>query len=96
MGKKTVADYLADSIKPILVMHPEKDVQVSLEKDFKKYQEILAKHPNATFKLYPGLNHAFMPSLYGTIDKALKEFKTEQHVDKQVIADMADWIKTNG
>ena len=94
MGQKTVADYLADSTKPILVMHPEKDVQVLLDKDFGKYKEILADHPNATFKLYKGLNHAFMPSLYGTIDKALKEFKTEQHVDEQVIADMADWMKS--
>lgn len=94
MGQKTVAEYLSESTKPILVMHPEKDVQVSLEKDFKMYQEILAGHPNATFKLYPGLNHAFMPALYGTIDKALKEFKTEQHVTQEVITDMADWIKS--
>ena len=95
MGKKTVAEYLADSTKPILVMHPEKDVQVSLEKDFEMYKEILSGRTNATFKLYKGLNHAFMPSLYGTIDKALKEFKTEQHVDEEVIADIADWIKCN-
>lgn len=96
MGSKTVADYLAASTKPILVMHPEKDVQVSLERDFKKYQELLANHPNATFKLYEGLNHAFMPALYGTIDKALKEFKTAQNVDAQMISDMADWVKSNG
>jgi len=95
MGKKQVAEYLAESTKPILVMHPEKDVQVLLDKDFGKYQEILAGRSNATFKLYKGLNHAFMPALYGTIDKALKEFKTEQHVDQQVIYYMADWIKSN-
>ena len=93
MGRITVAEYLADSTKPILVMHPEKDVQVLLEKDFEKYKEILANNPNATFKLYKGLNHVFMPSLYGTIDKAVKEFKTEQNVDTQVIADMAEWVK---
>ena len=94
MGEKTVAEYLKDFNKPILVMHPEKDVQVSLEKDFEKYKELLSDHPRATFKLYDGLNHAFMPSLYGTIKKALAEFKVEQHVDQQVISDMADWMKS--
>lgn len=92
MGQKTAAEYLAESNKPIFVLHPEKDVQVSLEKDFQKYKEILAGRTNASFQLYPGLNHAFMPSLYGTINKALKEFQTKQHVDVQVIADIADWI----
>ena len=94
MGEKPVAAYLKDFHKPILVMHPEKDVQVSLEKDFGKYKELLADHPRATFKLYEGLNHAFMPSVYGSIDKALKEFKVAQHVDQRVISDMADWIKS--
>lgn len=94
MGKKTVAEYLTQSTKPILVMHPEKDVQVLLDKDFGMYQEILAGRENASFRLYPGLNHAFMPALYGTIDKALKEFKTQRHVEEQVIADMAQWIKS--
>ena len=93
MGKKTGADYLAESTKPVLVMHPEKDVQVSLEKDFNKFKEILANHPNATFKLYEGLNHVFMQSVYGDINKVMKEFSVPQHVDKKVISDMAEWIK---
>lgn len=96
MAQRSVADYLVGCTKPIFVLHPEKDVQVSFEKDFGRYQEILADHPNATCKVYPGLNHAFVPALYGTINKALKEFKTEQRVDTSVIADMADWIKKHG
>jgi len=94
MGERTVAEFLRDFHKPILVMHPEKDVQVSLEKDFEKYKELLGGHPRATFKLYEGLNHAFMPSIYGTITKATAEFKVAQHVDQQVISDIADWVKS--
>ena len=94
MGEKPVADYLKDLNKPILVMHPEKDVQVSLEKDFGAYKEILRAHPRVTFKLYEGLNHAFMPSIYGTVNKAMKEFKVPQNVDPRVISDMADWMKS--
>ena len=92
-GNRTAEDFLNESAKPVLVMHPEKDVQVSFEKDFGKFKEILANRPNATFKLYAGLNHAFVPSLYGDISKVMKEFNVAQNVDKTVIADMADWIK---
>jgi len=93
MGQKTVAEYLADSTKPILIMHPEKDVQVSLERDFGMYKEILTNRENVTFKVYEGLNHAFMSTIYGSINKVLKEFKIEQHVNETVISDIADWIK---
>ena len=93
MGRKTGADYLKDSVKPVLVMHSENDVQVSLENDFGAYKEILANHPKASFKLYSGLNHTFMPSVYNDISKVMKEFKIPQNVNENVISDMALWIK---
>jgi hypothetical protein len=34
----------------------------------------------------------FMSSVYGKILKAKKEYKVAQHVDKQVINDISDWI----
>jgi len=93
MGQKTGADYLKELAKPVLVMHPEKDLQVSIERDFNKYQEILADRENATLKLYPGLNHTFMPALYSEMKDAIKEFKVERPVEDHVIADIAEWIE---
>jgi dienelactone hydrolase len=93
MGQKTVAEYLAESGKPVLVMHPEKDLQVSLEKDFNKYKTILADRDNATFKLYPGLNHVFMPAVADKVNHAMKEFAIDRPVEPYVIDDIAAWIK---
>lgn len=95
-GQKTVAEYLSASTKPIFVMQPEKDLQATVERDFKKYQEILADRDNATLKLYPGLNHTFMPALYSKITDATKEFKKERHVEDDVIKDIAEWVKSHG
>ena len=95
MGEKPAINYLTDLLKPIIVMHPSDDFHVSIERDFEKYKEILANHPNATFKLYPNLNHLFMPSIYGDINKARKEYKKAQKVEEYVINDIADWIKNN-
>jgi uncharacterized protein len=75
-----------------LILQGEKDFQVSLEKDFYGYKNLLGDMPNATFKLYANLNHLFMPSVYGNILKAKKEYKVAQHVDKQVINDISNWI----
>ena len=44
------------------------------------------------FKLYPNLNHVFVPSVYGSILKAKQEYMLEQHIGEDVIADIANWI----
>ncbi|MCL1843287.1 MAG: alpha/beta hydrolase [Defluviitaleaceae bacterium] len=92
MGKKRVGEYLDSNTKPILVMHGEGDFQVSAEKDFNEYKRILQNHPNAEFKLYPGLNHVFMPVVHGDIRRVKEEYSKPQHVKDYVIADMAEWI----
>ena len=93
MGQKPPAMYLAKHQKPILVMQGEKDVQVKAGRDFAAYRELLKHNPNAEFRLYPGLNHAFVPALYGTMAKASKEFSKEQHIGCDVIADIAKFIR---
>ena len=95
MGAKSPAEYLENSTKPVLVMHGEKDLQVLVDKDFEVYKKILANNPNATFKLYPGLNHCFMPSVYNEIGKLMKEYKLERHVEEYVISDIAEWINAH-
>ena len=93
MGQPTVADWLAQTRKPMLILQGGKDVQVKADVDFRMYKEILADHPDASFRLYADLNHAFVPSVYGSITKAKQEYGVEQHIGENVIADIADWIR---
>ena len=92
MGDPPVEFYLRSLTKPILVMQGEKDFQVSADTDFRLYKEILADHPDAGCILYENLNHAFVPSVYGSISKAKQEYSIEQHIGENVIADIARWI----
>lgn len=92
MGEQPVSDYLIAMEKPMLIMQGEKDFQVKVDKDFKEYQKLLKGKSNAAFKLYANLNHAFVPSVYGSIMKANKEYNVEQHIGEEVIADIANWI----
>jgi len=94
-GLKPAADYLKDITKPILIMQGDADFHVSIENDFNMYKLILGDRPNASFKLYPNLNHLFMPSVYGDIKKGLKEYKKAQNIEEYVIDDIAGWIKEN-
>ena len=95
-GSKPAINYLKDLTKPILVTQGDKDAHVSVENDYNKYKEILGDRPNATFKLYPNLNHLFMPAIYGTVNKVMKEYKVPQKVEEYVIDDIANWVKSCG
>ena len=92
MGEHQSTNYLKDLNKPMLIMQGDKDFQVSVEKDFNLYKEMLKDKANATFKLYENLNHAFVPSIYGNIMKAKKEYNVEQHICDYVIDDIATWV----
>ncbi|WP_042351442.1 alpha/beta hydrolase family protein [Bacillus massiliigorillae] len=92
MGQHPSIDYLKVLDKPVFILQGDKDFQVSVEKDFNGYKEILGDKPNISFKLYPNLNHLFMPSVFGEIRKAKKEYEVAQHLDKQVVKDISDWI----
>ena len=93
MGQPTVADWLAQTHKPMLIVQGEKDVQVKANLDFVRYQKLLGDRENVTFKLYPGLNHAFVTARFDSIAKAKKEFATERHIGAAVLDDIASWIK---
>lgn len=92
MGEHPVEAYLQKLTKPILVMQGGKDFQVKADVDFAAYKELLADHPDAAFRLYENLNHCFVPSVYGRIDKVKQEYSVEQHIGDNVISDIADWI----
>jgi fermentation-respiration switch protein FrsA (DUF1100 family) len=76
---------------PILVLQGERDIQVRTA-DFEGWKKAFSGHANATFKLYPALNHLFMP---GTGPSSGSEYQKPNHVPKEVIDDIAAWIATN-
>ena len=92
MGEHPVEDYLKQLTKPVLVLQGGKDFQVKADVDYVLYQQLLKDHPDADFRLYENLNHCFVPSVYGRIDKAKQEYSVEQHIGDDVIADIAIWI----
>ncbi len=92
MGEHPAINDLQNLHKPVLIMQGDMDVQITVDRDFNVYKAILSDKPNVTFKLYQNLNHAFMPSVYGKILKAKKEYQVAQHVEQQVISDITDWI----
>jgi len=92
MAEHPVADYLRATEKPVLILHGEKDFQVTVEKDLALYREICAGKPNVSFKVYAGLNHLFMKSIYGNLKDFKKEYKVPQKVDPRVLDDIAGFI----
>ena len=96
MGQPTVADWLARTHKPMLLLQVERDSQVKASVDFARYRELLGDRGNVTFKLYPGLNHAFVTARFDSIAQAKKEFTPERHMGPEVLDDLADWIRAQG
>ena len=95
MGKKTAADYLLETEKPVLILQGGKDFQVLAEDDFRKFQELLAGRKNTVSICYPDLNHVFVNAIYDDILKASKEYSVERHIGEEVIRDIASFILEN-
>ena len=93
MGEHPASGYLAKLEKPMLILQGEKDFQAKADKDFAAYQALLRGRENAEFHCYENLNHCFVPSVYGSITKAKREYSVEQRMDPCVIADIAHWIR---
>jgi uncharacterized protein len=74
---------------PILVLQGERDYQVTMD-DFAGWKKALAGRKNATLKSYAGLNHLFMD---GKGKATPAEYGRAGHVAKEVIDDVAAWVK---
>lgn len=83
-----LADKASSLVQPLLIMQGEKDVQVSLDKDFLAWQTLLGKDEDVKLAAYPGLNHLFMAAATG----AVEEYNQPAHVDQQVIDDISVWL----
>ena len=92
MGQPTVAEWLEKTRKPMLILQGEQDVQVKAAVDFARYRQLLGDRENVTFRLYPGLNHAFVTAVSDSIADAKKEFARERHIGPEVLDDLANWI----
>jgi len=90
-----VAGFLENISIPVMVMHAAGDLQVFVDKDFNLYKELLKGRDNATFKLYEGLNHLFMPARVTDINELLDEYKIKTNIDRQVLSDIVSWVKNN-
>ncbi|MDX2153853.1 MAG: alpha/beta fold hydrolase [Bryobacteraceae bacterium] len=73
---------------PILVLHGERDHQVTME-DFAGWKKALGDRNTATLKSYPSLNHLFME---GQGKSTPAEYQKEGHVASEAVADIASWI----
>lgn len=73
----------------MLVLQGARDYQVTVA-DFERWKTGLAKKKNVQFRLYPALNHLFLP---GTGKSVPSEYTVPGHVPIEVIRDIATWIK---
>jgi fermentation-respiration switch protein FrsA (DUF1100 family) len=81
----------AKSLKqPMLILQGERDYQVTMP-EFARWKAALGSKPNVTFKSYPSLNHLMIA---GTGKSLPAEYNTPGHVDRQVVDDIAAWIKS--
>ena len=95
MGKKTAADYLAETDKPVLIMQGGKDFQVLPEVDFAAFRDLLQGRDNVEYRLYEALDHIFVTGIYDDILKAGREYKTQRHIGAEVLDDIAEFILRN-
>lgn len=75
---------------PILVLQGGRDYQVLESKDYKGWKDALNNKENATFKVFPELNHLFIA---GEGKSSPQEYMVEGHVEKEVINYIVEWIK---
>ncbi|NOZ77695.1 MAG: DUF3887 domain-containing protein [Acidobacteria bacterium] len=75
---------------PMLILQGGRDYQVT-RADFRLWKRALEGHTNVTFKLYPSLDHLFIP---GRGPSSPAEYMKPGHVDPRVITDIAAWIRT--
>ncbi|RXZ79666.1 alpha/beta fold hydrolase [Paenibacillaceae bacterium] len=91
MDSHSTADYAAKLTKPVLVLQGETDFQVYADKDYVRWQELFKGKTNASFKLYPNMNH-FLVEYDGPGAGTTKEYLAPGLVSPKLIDDIASWI----
>lgn len=75
--------------KPMLILQGGRDYQVNPDIDFKGWEKAF-QNTNASFKLYPGLNHMFTE---GMGDSTPDEYNISSNIPQYVIDDIAKFIR---
>jgi pimeloyl-ACP methyl ester carboxylesterase len=75
--------------KPMLVLQGGRDYQVTVADDLALWQAGLEGRPGVTFRVYPAANHLFF---LGSGPPTRTEYGPAQHVDEQVVSDVAEWL----
>jgi hypothetical protein len=75
--------------KPILICQGGRDYQVTTTDDLSRWETGLAGQPRVDIHVYPADNHFFFP---GTGASSPAELAAPQHLDHQVVADIAEWM----
>lgn len=75
---------------PVLVLHGQRDYQVTL-KDYNLWKEKLKDKTDASFRLYPKLNHFFIA---GEGESMPQEYMKRGNVAKEVVDDIASFVKS--
>lgn len=94
MDSHSTAELARKLTKPVLVLQGSDDFQVYADKDFPLWKEVLKGDAQASFKLYPGLNHFFV-NYDGEGAGTIAEYNIPGMVDSQVITDIGEWIKAH-
>jgi hypothetical protein len=76
---------------PMLVMQGESDYNVTME-DFNNWKTALKDHKNVIFKSYPKLNHLFFKINHEGMATSDDTLRPNQHVEENVIQDIAKFI----
>ncbi|WP_081418844.1 alpha/beta fold hydrolase [Paenibacillus sp. Leaf72] len=92
MDNHPASGYAAKLTKPVLVLQGKDDFQVFANKDYVLWEELFKGKSNASFKLYPGLNHFFV-DYSGEGEGTLAEYNHPGSFAEPVISDIAKWLK---
>jgi dienelactone hydrolase len=75
--------------KPMLILQGGRDYQATVADDLACWEAGLGDRSNVTIRVYPDHNHLFAP---GSGPSNPAEYEPAQHVDAEVVADIATWL----
>lgn len=79
--------------RPILLLHGGRDYQSTVAEDLARWRAALSGRPGVAIRVYDAANHLFS---FGSGPPGPAEYEPAQHVDQQVVVDIAEWLATLG
>jgi fermentation-respiration switch protein FrsA (DUF1100 family) len=75
--------------RPILVVQGGRDYQVTVDDDLPAWRNHLAGRDDVTIRVYEADNHLLFP---GNGPSTPAEYEPAQHVDPNIVTDVAEWL----